>query len=447
MTRSSNARMRASRKAPTLLRAIGGQVPLRWVVCAIGLAIATLHPAALAAQSLFGCRDLSSAQTPTLEGRQGVFFRIDPDLLTYNRFSDEIVASIGVLSRNLAEKGTTLIVVPVPAKALAMPQFLGPDTAAYGYDPALALTIYEDTLARLKSAGVEAIDARHALRTSVSGEMAFFMADPRLTNAGLLALAQEIAGRLHTAPANEGTAVYVSEPTGARTLPSQDRLNLQMHCLTPLPDVTTMGFETVGEDPAPAEGATPVIVVGTELTGAPELNFAGFLSELSGLKVDQLSVPGDPIAALSAYLTSEGYLENQPEFLVWEVPSWANLGLRGDQPLREVTAAARNDCSEDLVVTQAAQNRVRVDLSGIAPDGTSSLRLDTGAGAPARADFHFVSKTGAERTRPVMRAEGQPLTGRFFMPLTGLWPDGTASVEIETVIDPDALPQVALCRG
>lgn len=412
----------------------------------LGLAVAALPPAPLAAQSLYGCRDLASAQTPSVEGRQGVFFRIDPDLLTYNRFSDEIVSAIAALSVGLAERGTTLIVVPVPTKALAMPEYLAPDVAIYGYDPALAASIHDDTLARLRAAGVGAVDARHALRSAVSGETTFFKTDPRLTNAGLSALARAIADRLPDAPAGEAPAGYRTSPTALRTLPSQDRLNLQMLCLTPLPEVTTMGFETLAEDPEAADAPAPVVVVGTDLTGAPELNFAGFLSELSGLGVAGPVFAQDTVAAMSAYLTSDDYRLNPPGFLVWEVPSWANLGLRGDQPLRELAAAARNDCARDLAVTPAGGDRISVDLSGIPQDGALSLLLETGTEA-ARADFHFVAAGGQKRTRPVVRAEDQPLTGRFYMPLTGLWAEGSARVEIEIVIDPGALPRVALCQG
>lgn len=446
MKRSSNAWTPARRKVRTLLRATGRSYPPGLAAAVLGLAAAALPPAPLAAQSLYGCRDLLSAQTPAVEGRQGVFFRIDPDLLTYNRFSDEIVAAIATLSAGLAERGTTLIVVPVPTKALAMPQYLGPDIATYGYDPALALAIYDDTLARLAAAGVEAVDARHALRIAVSGETTFFATDRRLTNAGLSALAREVADRLPDAPAGEAPAGYRTDATGALTLPSQDRLDLQMQCLTPLPEVTTTGFETVAAEPEAAGAPAPVVVVGTELTGAPDLNFAGFLSELSGLGVAGRSFAPDTVAAMAAYLTSDDYRRNPPDFLVWEVPSWANLGLRGDQPLRELAVAARNDCARDLAVTQAGGDRIRVDLSGIPRDGALSLLLDTGTDA-ARADFHFVSAGGQQRTRPVVRAEGQPRTGRFYMPLTGLWAEGSAHVEIETVIDPGALPRVALCRG
>lgn len=441
MKRSSSAWTRASRKALTLRRATGGP---GLAASALGLAVAALAPAPLAAQSLYGCRDLASAQTPAIEGRQGVFFRIDPDLLTYNRFSDEVVAAIGTLAAGLAERGTTLIVVPVPTKALAMPDDLGPDTAAYGYDPALAAAIYDDTLARLGAAGVTALDARRALRNAVSGETTFFRTDRRLTNAGLFALARGIAGGLKDSPLD--TAAYKTEPTGALTLSSQDRLNLQMHCLTPLPEVTTMRYETVRQDPAGTDAAAPVVVVGTELTGTPDLNFAGFLSELTGLEVSAQGPSRDPVAAMSAYLTSDTFRQTPPDLLVWEVPSWANLGLYGDQPLRELAAAARDDCDRDLAVTRTGDGRISVDLAGIPHEGGLSLRLETGAKA-ARADFHFVSTRGEQRTRPVVRTGDQPRTGRFYMPLTGLWAEGSARVEIETEIDPDTLPTVALCRG
>ncbi len=403
-----------------------------------------MAPAPLAAQTLYGCRDLSAAPTPSVEGRQGVFFRVDPDLLTYNRFSDEVVTAIGTLSHILAERGTTFIVVPVPTKALAMPQYLGPDSVAYGYDPALALAIYQDTLARLRAAGVKTVDARRALSTAVSGESVFFGADPRLTNTGLFALASGIADQLRDGPA---PAEYRTDPTGTTILPSLDRLHLQMHCLTSLPEVTTMGFKTTRQPPEVTESAAPVIVAGTEMTGDPALNFAGFLSELSGREVTMGSVPHDPVAALSAYLTSDAFRQTPPDTLVWEVPVWLNLGLHGDQPFRELVAAARNDCVADLAVAPAGENRITVDLSGQPQEPALNLLFDTRATLPARAEFHFFSKTGQERTRPVVRAEGQPLTGRFYMPLTGLWPDGIAHVEIEAEVDPDDLPRVSLCRG
>ena len=428
MQLSRNARKRAK------LKALAGLV-----------AAMTALPTLAGAQSLYGCRDLLDAQIAAYEGKQGVFYRVDPDLLNYNRLSDAVVDRIGELASVLADQGTILIVVPVPTKALAMPQYLGPDAAAFGYDPTLAARIYSDTLARLTAAGAVTVDARLALRTNVAGEPVFFKTDQRLSSAGTFALARAAAERMRGG--KQVNTPFMTEATGMTTLPSAERVFLQMNCSASLPEVETMGHSTTRGGAETDEDRAAVVLAGTDLTAAPALNLAGFLAELSGLAVAQHSVGSDPVAALSAYLTSDDYRQHRPEYLVWEIPVWANMAVHGDQPLREVIAAARDDCPQELIAEAAGPNILRVDLHEIEQGPEITLLLDNRSSAAPRAEFRFYNDDGQTRSRAVQRGPGDPLTGRFYMPLTGLWDEGSAFVEIETPFEPDDPPRIALCRG
>ena len=44
------------------------------------------------------------------------------------------------------------------------------------------------------------------------------------------------------------------------------------------------------------------------------------------------------------------------------------------------------------------------------------------------------------------RHENAPLTGRFFMPVTGLWPEGATAVEIALDTRPDGIPSLTFCE-
>lgn len=447
MRPASSARVRAEQKAPKRTRADRVR-HLSDARSACVFAALLALPGLAEAQSLYGCEDLLSAQVPSYEGGDGVFFRVDPDLLMYNRMSDEVVEEVGRLSQTLSQRGTALVFVPLPTKSLAMPDHLGPDVAEFGYDPAVAATIFDDTVRRLEVAGVTTVDARRALRTATSGEPVFFKTDPRLGNAGILALAQATAEKLSGAQNGPSEAIFTSEATGEKTLPSLDRFHLQLNCQAPLPDVTTMGFVTRRVVPKhDADSPAPLVVAGTALTGEPQLNFAGFLAEQSGLEVEQHSVAEDSLAAMSSYLTSDEFQLSPPEFLVWEVPVWTNLALRGDQPMRELMAAARGECGAGLAAERTAENRIRVRLGDVRQSPDLTLLLDTGDAPARRADFHFFAGDGRVRSRPVVRAEGQPPTRRFYMPLTGLWAGGSATVEIETDAAFGDLPLIALCQG
>ena len=149
------------------------------------------------AQSRYACSGLEGGTLSVIEAESGMFFRPVPDLIANTRFPEPIVAQIALVAEALESRGSRLVVVPVPSKGLVFQDALGKDAQRFAFDPAIAETLYDDTIARLESQGVTAVNALDALR-AWDGEAPMFSSDPRLTNAGIRMLAEAVAERIGT---------------------------------------------------------------------------------------------------------------------------------------------------------------------------------------------------------------------------------------------------------
>ena len=426
----------------------------RWVgmVLALGAGLIAgfVSPGQASAQSAFGCDGLARlGYMPVVEGRGGVFFRVHPDLHNFYPFSDETVERLGELSDALATGGTRLIYLPVPTKSLAMPAALTPEAEDFGFDPALATTVYRDILKRLEDRGIATVDVRKPMVQAQGGAPTYFRSDHRWSAEGARLAANAVAARLAALNLEiPGTGTYQTEPSGEVTLTSNMFAQIQQHCQNPIPPVTTSAFVT---PPAPDVAAAPLVVVGTEYSDVNTGNFTSYLSRASGLLVAGYSVPGGGgFAAISSYLTSDAFRTNRPKVLIWEVPVEANLAQFADQPLRELIALAGTTCRFSLTLFAGDQpNRVSLDLSTLDPGLSTTLFIDGGGAPSPEALFTFRSRTGLSRSRVVLRHPDQVLNGRFALPLSGLWPDGAASVEVELTepFGPGALALACIYSG
>lgn len=428
------------------------------LVIAAGLGLTGMVPAQA---STFGCSDLATVRDfPAVEGRDGVFFRVHPDMHNFFPFADETVDRVGELSEALAATGTRLVFLPVPTKALAMPAFLPIEAEDFGHDPDLAATVYDDIIRRLERRGVAAANLRRPMVQGQTGAPGHFQTDHRWTAAGARAAATAVAARLGALP--ELSALprggFTTAGGGSVTLASQMFAQLQQHCQLTLPPVTTVRYDAAraagGAAPgsnaifgATAMGQARIAVVGTEYTGEAATNFAGFLAEQTGFEVVNYHVPGGGgFAAISSYLTSDAYQTARPAVLVWEVPVEVNLGRSGDQPMRELIAAAGNTCRVPLNLFSTGQpNRISVDLNALDAGLDYTLFVDSGGAESPEATFEFRSRDGFTRARSVLRHPDQQQTGRFAMPMSGLWADGAASVEIELTTAFGGNPRVVAC--
>lgn len=421
-----------------------------WAITGALAALGLFWAGAGHAASVHGCSGLENAGVwASVEGREGVFFRVKPDLYNYHPMTDEAIATVSELSRALAARGTTLVLAPVPTKALAMPHFLGPDADLYSHDGDIAATVYLDGLRRMAAAGLLVAAPYEAL--AQSDARPYFGPDPRLTAQGGRIMAGAIGVQIRETAGYAGFAKhrFVSEPTGHTAIASDMRLALQQHCDLTLPQAVTETFVTRLDTAAPADQVGVIALVGSEYSDLPEANFAGFLAEATGFDVIQYSLSGGgAFAAITTYLTSAEFQTERPDYLVWEFPVQANLGGHGLQPLEELIAAARGTCpvALDLSVDEDAGRVARAELSDMAMQTHDALLLDLGP-VPARAArFAFRTGDGLIRTRVMERHPAQVPTGRFLVPLSGLWPEGAASVEITLDMAFGGAPKLFACE-
>ncbi len=446
----------------------GGRAPRRTMCITrigrrltVAAAIAAgLGAAGARAETSYGCSGLlDSDLIPAIEDTAGGFYRVDPDMKMYHWIDEVRIDGLKRLSDTLARHGTTLVYVPVPTRALAMPNALPQVADHLGYDEGVAASVYDEMLDRLRDAGVRTVDGASALRRAANaGRDPVFATDPRLTPEGNDALAEAVAGEIREAPGYEALPKSGFRPreVGQRELPSLNRVKLQHHCATELPRVVATVYDSVreaqvtgvSESMLPGSGSAPqgIVVVGTEITGEPVTNFAGFLSAHAQLTAQTYFVRGGgAYDAISSYLTSANFRSARPAVLVWANPVWNGLGTHADQPMRELIAAAGNSCTLDLPLNQGLSSTLRASLGGLDPRKTYTLELDAGGTPAQRASFDFISTTGQSRTRTIHRHEGAALTGRFYMPLSGLWPEGIEAVEIEMDTQPGARPVLRAC--
>jgi len=333
----------------------------------LALGVCAVTGQAASAQSAYACRALETHRAlPSVEGADGMFFRILPDLQAGLAMGDPTIDAVGALSGALAARGTTLVLMPVPGRAQVMGHKLPVMARHLGYDPDIATAVYIDMIKRLRAAGVTVADARGPLRkAALGGTPVFFDTDPRPTPQGAQVMAQVVADALADVPALKDLPRATFQTTQGEpfTLASSMHARLQLACQDKLPDVSAPSFVTAGNVIAASPGVAAVL--GTQITGTPELNLAGFSSEATGIRAGAV-------------------------------------------------AAAGQTCTQPVpLVPGDATNKVLADLTSIKPGSRVTLALDTGGAAVPQVRFHFTSADGLTRSRGIFRHHDQILTRAF----------------------------------
>ena len=421
------------------------------------LLLATPAPAQDAA-SAFGCAftDTQSALL-SVEGLEGNFYRVENDLRMRHPMEDPIIARMAVLARALEDGGTTLIYVAVPTKAEVMPQFLPKAAADYQFDAPTAVLVYEDIIARLTAHGIVAPDIRAALARAPAETPPFFKTDFHWTAAGAELAAGAIAQAIMAQPtyAELPVSVYHTEPGAMTAAFSTMRRTLQALCKDDLPrvqavaQVTTKTLDPNVVDDIFAGDQTPqIVLVGTSFSDAPLANFAGYLSQFTGLDVLNYAVTGgNQFGAMTSYLISRDFDATRPRFLIWENPVYNNLGQFGPDPMEELIAAAGRNCTAQLPVFVSAPNQLTADLTGLDLMPDDSILADLGADGGRRAEFVFETASGITRRAVIERGDRIQASGRFFKSMGTLWhPDlKTLSVTFDTPVS--AATTLSLCSS
>lgn len=441
-----------------------------------------IAPAAQAGPSQFGCANTEFAASASIEGKDGVFYRVQSDLRLQHPMDDRMVEDLARLTRVLAEQGTTLIYVNVPTKGQAMPQYLPPEAAAYGYDPALMQANYKDVTDRLNAAGVPAPDLMTAMLAAGPEEKVFFQADFHWTPEGARRAAQAIGEMIRSLPAYaDVTPVeFTSQEAAPEVAFSGLRRELQTYCKETLPQVEATTWVTTrateGElsaadifaeaapdaaAPAP-DAAEPaagealdifgtggdeasLVLVGTSFSDSSINNFAGFLSEAAGIEVVNYAITGgNQFGSMTSYLTSREFAEDRPTFLVWENPIYNSLAQFGPVPMDELIVAAGPAC--DIATETTLDGGVltaRFEPGRLKPE--DAFLFDQGSEGARVATVTFQTKAGISRSVRIERSDRLRATGRFFLRLEPYWHPDLVQVSVSFDRPPTETSALTLC--
>ncbi len=415
---------------------------LRIAIAAL-IAVGVSGTAAHADVTAYLCGALDTAPgLPSVEGDAGVFYRVLADLRMRHPMEEPVMAQMGALSSALAANGTTLIYVTIPTKSQAVPQALPALAADYAYDPATATVVYQDIIGRLANHGVLAPDILAAMSQAKGDDLPFFQADFHWTSTGARLAAKAIGDVIKAQPfyAEMPVAEYKTTETNRTAAFSTMRRTLQAFCVNELPRVEAVAHQTeivsapetgAGDIFAGGDEAVQIVLVGTSFSDAPLSNFAGYLSEYSGLDVVNYAVTGgNQFGAMTSYLASRDFRDNPPRFLIWENPIYSNLAQYGPDPLDELVAAAGRTCTQPLTVTQTGDNSLTADLSGQTIGAQDVILADVGTDGPRRALFELTTKTGILRSAVMQRTDRMLASGRFFKPLGSIWHADAATLTV-----------------
>ena len=373
-----------------------------------------------------------SSALPSVEGKEGVFFRTFADLRLQHPMDQRTISLLGRLAKVLAENGTTLVYVTIPAKSQAMADYLPDRAADYGFNPEMAEMIYTDIVTRMAAVGIVAPDIMTALQNVKGDERAFFGADFHWTSEGARSAAEAIGSALKAQPAYAELtpAAFESKTIGKETAFSGMRRTLQGFCRNALPPTETMAFKTVPVAGAAGDvgaldifadsGTTvPAVLVGTSFSDSSINNFVGFLTEYSGLDIVNYAITGgNQFGAMTSYLTSDEFRGSRPRFLIWENPIYNNLAQYGSAPLEELIAAAGTGCTQPLATAKVDDYTLSASLAGFAVSPDDAIFADFGAEGARAASFALVTTDGITRKSKIERGERLRGTGNFYLGLS-----------------------------
>lgn len=259
------------------------------------------------------------------EGRKGVIAGTNGWLFTAEETRAPIhdlgptLGQIAKLQRQLASRGSKLIMIPLPAKM----DIAADQSETLEFSRYLA-RLNADFLSGLKHSGIDVVDTRANL--SAMGDEAFFATDTHWTVAGAKTVAKTVADsglvelgqtemNLKTLPTKTMTGDLVAYVTTDQLAPW---IGLAAERVTP--------YLVNAAQPADlgdifAEAAVDIVLVGTSYSANPDWSFTEAL-KLS-LKTDVLNAAAQgkgPVKPMLDYLASDGFRDTPPKVVLWEFP-------------------------------------------------------------------------------------------------------------------------------
>lgn len=267
-------------------------------------------------------RNFQNLQT----GVDGWLFR-EHDLIDSFGPSQKGYNGLRALQAALRERGTNLVIVPLPTRAIVHPEKLGD----VEFSHRTAAKNYFLYLNRLRRVGLLVPELDKLTQGDQENDL-FFARDHHWRPAGAQATAELVAELIASenllgeySPTTFTTSVVAQDATAG----SYSRAATQL-CEIEYEEEQFDVFYSAAELDLFDEPAAPeVVLVGTSNSnGSKDFNFSGFLrQELRADVLNMATSGGGYDESLLQYLASPEYQAHRPKIIVWEVPGYYSLNL------------------------------------------------------------------------------------------------------------------------
>ena len=351
-------------------------------------------------------------------GPEGWLLRHD-DLATTFQLNRETLTYLVSLNKTLAAQGVTLIIAAQPPRGVALAAGSMP-----GYAPSDALARYEAVRTTLQNAGLHVADLAKVVTQTPNY---FFKRDHHWTPEGSRASAQAVAQTLTSTPEFR-SVVFEQRKFKTEAVRTEEQLGsfgkaIGQICGKNPPAEKLTRYRTTevsAERGDLFETSAPLIALaGTSNSAREDLNFAGFLTQASGLDVLNVSaVGGGPQAALGAYLRSKTFLESKPVFLVWEFATLFDVP-QGTLFYRQLVPSVQGACSaaqSEASVTKPLGRNVPL-FTGLQDKSAAFLYLELSDLAQTSLELELSYQGGRAKRVKLEHSTRERNDGKFFLSL------------------------------
>lgn len=298
-------------------------------------------------------------------------FQTKRDLITYFPFRYNIDTELVTLTQYFKRKGITLVLVLPPPRGMAASASLPADDPLVArYDVAVARVQYIKMLAALNAKGVYAVgDA------DLNAEEDYYLkADPHWTPAGATEMARHVAEFVKNLPAYAVVPKleFTTDNFKKEKIKGEFYSSIEKICGDDMPmdveaqTVMTTRTQPQDRDLKPESMPVPAITLVGTGNSTSSANFAGRMKEFLGADIYNAAViDGGIEGAMLSYLGSREYKEHPPKILIWEIPSFFDLGSDSVKSmLRQLQPSVFRSCEKPLREQKDVKISYGIDVFG-----------------------------------------------------------------------------------
>ncbi|NRA83141.1 MAG: hypothetical protein HRU22_04990 [Gammaproteobacteria bacterium] len=302
---------------------------------------------------------------PLVQGNDNWFFR-QSEIAPQLELDEQALEMLSQISLLLKERGTTLIMTPIPHRSLIYPDKI---PKAINFDFKKSRQQYVDYVRKIRQHNIHVVDFLPMVNTDLPN--LFYQRDNHWLPEGERFGAKVISDYIVKLPVYSQIKKqqFESSSKGIYGFEMIEHSILSKLCDSVYPKeyhkiYQTVVVESESEDSLfGAEQAQDVVLLGTSFSTNPRgtRNFSGFLSEaLSSNVVNHAISGGGLIASINQYIASDDFKQKPPKIIIWEFPirSIRTKHLAQVLPLLNNASCTMNPLTETLTTLKIGTNLV-----------------------------------------------------------------------------------------